>query len=236
MEGFLKREAFLLLPHFSSMAQNDVTFQFKARYFKLGKLDSSTRQLWFVIHGYGQLAEYFIRKFKVLEEHNICVIAPEGLSHFYLEDVASRAQSGNNRVGASWMTKENRLTDIENYIEYLNAVHQQEVGNHKHISTTVLGFSQGAATVSRWISAGQVDFHRLILWAGVFPPDIDFNTTKGILKDKETYMVYGKNDPFITDDRLQEMKTLIQQLSISPEIKVFDGNHDMDSQLLLTFV
>ena len=40
------------------------------------------------MHGYGQLAEYFIRKFNVLEEQNICVIAPEGFSRFYLENVA----------------------------------------------------------------------------------------------------------------------------------------------------
>lgn len=217
------------------MAQHNLHFQFKARYFKLGKLDASTKQIWFVIHGYGQLAEYFIRKFKVLEEHNICVIAPEGLSHFYMEDVASRTQSGNNRVGASWMTKENRLMDIENYVEYLNSVYQKEVGSTTNIPITVLGFSQGAATVSRWISADKINFQRLILWAGIFPPDIDFNTTKGILKDKETYMVYGKNDPFINADRISEMKMLVSQLGISPETKVFEGKHDIDSQMLLTF-
>jgi predicted esterase len=218
------------------MAQHDLQFQFKARYFKLGKLDASTKQLWFVIHGYGQLAEYFIRKFKTLEDHNICVIAPEGLSHFYLEDVASRAQSGNNRVGASWMTKENRLMDIENYVEYLNSIYQKETGSTISIPITILGFSQGAATVSRWISAGKINFQRLILWAGIFPPDIDFKTTKGILKGKDTYMVYGKSDPFINDDRISEMKMLISQLGISPETKVFEGKHDIDSQTLLTFV
>jgi predicted esterase len=218
------------------MAQHDLDFQFKARYFKLGELNASTKQLWFVIHGYGQLAEFFIRKFKVLEEHNICIIAPEGLSHFYLEDVASRAQSGNNRVGASWMTKENRLMDIENYVEYLNSIYQKETGGALSVPITVLGFSQGAATVSRWVNAGGINFQRLILWAGIFPPDIDFKTTKEILKDKKTYMVYGKNDPFINDERISEMKTLVSQLGISPETKVFEGKHDIDSQMLLTFV
>ncbi len=218
------------------MEQHALQFQFKSRYFKLGKLDASTKQLWFVIHGYGQLAEFFIRKFKILEDHNICVIAPEGLSHFYLEDVVSRAQTGNNRVGASWMTKENRVTDIDNYLEYLNSVYEKEVGQDLFVPITVLGFSQGAATASRWISAGKINFQRLILWAGIFPPDIDFNTTKGILKDKETYLVYGKNDPFINDIRIKEMKTLISQLDISPETKVFEGKHDIDSQMLLTFV
>jgi predicted esterase len=218
------------------MEQHELSFQFKSRYFKVGKLDASTKQLWFVIHGYGQLAEYFIRKFKTLEDHNICVIAPEGLSHFYLEDVASRAQTRNNRVGASWMTKENRLTDIENYLEYLNRVYKIVVSSNPDIPVTILGFSQGAATVSRWISNGKVTFHRFILWAGVFPPDMDFIVTKEILKDKKTYLVYGNLDPFINDASVEEMKALTNQLGILPETKIFQGKHDIDSQTLLTFI
>lgn len=218
------------------MEQHELQFQFKSRYFKIGKLDASTKQLWFVIHGYGQLAKYFIQKFKILEEQNICVIAPEGLSHFYLEDVMSRAQTGNNRVGASWMTKENRLTDIENYLAYLNGVYEKEVGSNLIIPITILGFSQGSATASRWISSGKIIFHRLILWAGIFPPDMDFAITKKILNDKHTYLVYGKSDPFINEDRIDEMKSLTNQLDIAPETKVFDGKHDIDAQTLLTFV
>ncbi len=214
----------------------ELSFQFKSRYFKIGKLDASTKQLWFVIHGYGQLAEYFIQKFKTLEDHNICVIAPEGLSHFYLEDVATRARTGNNRVGASWMTKENRFVDIENYLEYLNGVYEKEAVSNLNIQITILGFSQGAATASRWIGNGKINFHRFILWSGVFPPDMNFVMTKEILKGKQTYLVYGNADPFINETRIAEMRTFTNQLSISPEIKVFDGKHDIDSKILMTFV
>ena len=31
-----------------------------ARYFTLGELNEHTEQIWFVCHGYGQLAEYFM--------------------------------------------------------------------------------------------------------------------------------------------------------------------------------
>ncbi len=218
------------------MEELELQFQFKSRYFKKGKLDASTKQIWFVIHGYGQLAEYFIRKFEILENQNICVIAPEGLSHFYLEDVSKRAQTGNNRVGASWMTKENRHADIENYLEYLNRVYEKEVISNLSVPITILGFSQGAATASRWISNGKINFHRFILWAGVFPPDVNFDITKKILKNKETYVVYGNTDPFINEDQIEKMKILTDQLGILPETKVFDGNHDIDSTTLLTFV
>jgi hypothetical protein len=86
--------------------QHQLNFQLKARYHKLGEVNASTKQIWWVLHGYGQLSQFFIQKFEVLAKQNICVIAPEGLSKFYL--------SGNSgRVGASWMTRENRQMDIE---------------------------------------------------------------------------------------------------------------------------
>ena len=218
------------------MEQQELAFNCRARYYKSGALTPATRQVWFVLHGYGQLAQYFIQKFKALEAHNICVIAPEALSRFYLEDVTSRMQSGNNRVGATWMTKENRLMDINNYIAYLDALYHQEIPAGIDIPVTMLGFSQGSATVSRWVTHGNVNFQRLILWAGVFPPDMNFKESSSILKDKETYLVYGKSDPFINDTRFAEMKSVSSTLGIEPTLIEFEGKHDIDTSTLLKFI
>jgi len=218
------------------MQAHEVAFQFSARYYKAGTLNNQTRQIWFVLHGYGQLAQYFIRKFRTLEEHGICVIAPEGLSRFYLEDVSSRVQSGNNRVGATWMTRENRIADIHNYLQYLNTICANEVPKDNKIPITILGFSQGAATATRWALEGKVTFDRLLLWAGIFPPDIDFTTGKLVLKNKTTSIVYGTADPFLKDDRFAEMKLLSEKLEINPDVHTFEGGHDIDEKTLLKFV
>lgn len=215
------------------MVSLDLTLSYKARYFKLGALTAETKQVWFVLHGYGQLAQYFLQKFKVLEEQGICVIAAEGLSTFYLEDVQSRAQSGNTRVGASWMTKENRLADIENYLEYLNTLFQKEVGSNTTVPITVLGFSQGAATASRWIADGKVRFDRLVLWAGLLPPDMDKEHASQVLTGKEVDFVYGLSDPYLNDSRFAEMKSLAEQLHLSPRILSFEGGHEIHSPTLL---
>lgn len=214
----------------------DVAFQFSARYYRVGTLDQHTRQLWFVLHGYGQLAQYFIRKFRALEHHGICVIAPEGLSRFYLEDVTSRIQSGNNRVGATWMTRENRMADIQNYLQYLNAVYAREIPVDNKVPITILGFSQGAATATRWALDGKVAFDRLLLWAGIFPPDIDFASGKLVLKNKTTSIVYGTADPFLKDERFAEMKLLAEKLEINPDVHTFEGGHDIDEKTLLKFI
>ena len=218
------------------MEQHELNFTCKARYYKTGGINTNTRQIWFVIHGYGQLAQYFIRKFNILQQHQICVIAPEGLSRFYLEDVSSRVQSGNNRVGATWMTRENRLMDIENYIHYLNTLYHAEVKDFPSIPVTVLGFSQGAATASRWVTEGNIPFSRLILWAGIFPPDINFKSGEALLKDKETFLVYGNQDPFLNDSRFAEMEMLSSKLGVHPASITFEGGHDMDETTLIKFV
>jgi predicted esterase len=216
------------------MTEKKVNFSFLARYYKLGEINTSTRQIWFVLHGYGQLAQYFIKKFKILENHGICIIAPEGLSRFYLDELQPSGRK-NSRVGATWMTKENRLMDIGNYVQYLNAVYTEEV-KHASIPVTVLGFSQGSATASRWVMSNGISFSRLILWAGILPPDMDFETGSKTLHGKEVYLVYGKKDPFLNDERFSEMQTLTNKLNTVVKEITFDGEHEIHEPTLLNFV
>lgn len=212
------------------MEQQDLQFDFNARYYRLGKLNSETKQLWFVLHGYGELAQFFIQKFKVLEEVGICVIAPEGLSRFYLN-------GSDGRVGATWMTKENRLADIDNYINYLNEVYRKETNHAASLPpVTLLGFSQGAATAVRWLMNKQIKPDRLILWAGLFPPDMDFEEGSEVLRTMEIIEVYGKQDQFITESSLQQMKELNTRLGLQPTIIEFDGKHELNSIVLQKFI
>lgn len=206
------------------MEQLTSTFNFQARYYKLGRIDDTTKQIWWVLHGYGQLAQYFVQKFKSLSENGICVIAPEGLSKFYL--------AGNmGRIGATWMTRENRTLEIENYTNYLDSILAIE-RPPSHVKTTLLGFSQGAATAVRWAMNGSLKFDRMVLWAGLFPPDMDFEKGSDLLKSKEVIEVLGKNDEFITQEKIAEMHDLNTRLHLTPTIIEFDGKHELDVEVL----
>ncbi len=212
------------------MEEKSVGFEFKARYYQIGTLDTNTKQVWFVLHGYGQLAQYFIKKFQTLAGQNICVIAPEGLSKYYLSEFTEQGRK-HNRVGAVWMTSENRLMDIDNYVNYLNAVYSNELSRFPDIPVTLLGFSQGCATVCRWAAAGKVKFEKLILWAGLFPPDMNFELGKEILASKKTFMVAGNEDPFVTPERIKEFDMLADKLGIVAEKIVFAGKHEIDESV-----
>ena len=149
------------------------------------------------------------------------------MSNYYL--------SGNaGRVGASWMTRENRSLDIHNYLNYLDAINEiEKIPNS--ISTIVFGFSQGVATAARWVLKGNIRFEKLILWAGLFPADMDFEKGNYLLKEKEIIQVMGRHDPFITTkEKIDEMEKLNQKLKLNPKVIEFDGGHEIDLQVLLT--
>ena len=199
-----------------------------ARYFQLGELSATTRKVWVVCHGYGQLAQYFIRHFAALTaaDPTLVVIAPEGLSRFYL-------QGTGGRVGATWMTREDRLTEIDDYVGYLNQLADSILAAvPTDARTTVLGFSQGAATVSRWLAQAAFRPARLILWAGAFPPDIDFTVASHLLQGLPVTLVCGDEDEFIKPEDVEKQRAFLQRLGVEPQVIWFAGKHTLHTGVL----
>ncbi|GAA4314933.1 phospholipase [Nibribacter koreensis] len=192
---------------------------------QLGTLSSATQHVWVVCHGYGQLAKYFIRHFKGLEDEQTVLLAPEALSRFYLEGFSGR-------VGATWMTKEERLLEIDDYVEYLNLVWQLIQKEAPNARLTLLGFSQGAVTVCRWLAFSAVPCEKLILWAGAFPEDIEYTGLSTTLAHTSVYMVYGLQDPFITKERLHNQLEILRSQGIQPILIPFEGKHELNKDIL----
>ena len=148
------------------MEKKNISISKKARYFQLGKISEQTKTIWFVFHGYGMLSQYFIKKFKNLENNQTVIISPEALSRFYI---------GKNydRVGASWITKEDKLNDIDDNNNYLNSLFESTTKNINlnSINIHVLGFSQGGAAACRWILNSNIKINSLGLWGADIPID-----------------------------------------------------------------
>ena len=187
------------------------------RYFTHGDLKKATKLL-IVLHGYGQLAEHFIRKFHQLPK-NYYIVAPEAMHHFYLN-------GSSGRVGASWMTKEDRINNIADNNEYLNNLVDFLQKEKQFSELLVLGFSQGGATAARW-NAQRKDIDQLILWASVFPPDLEESSFSN---SKNGTFVIGKHDEFY--DAAAQDKEINKYRSLSFEIVEYDGKHDIDADTL----
>ncbi|MBO2009280.1 alpha/beta hydrolase [Hymenobacter negativus] len=199
-----------------------------ARYQQLGDLSAATKHVWFVCHGYGQLAAYFVRHFAFLTEadpHTV-VIAPEGLSRFYL--------SGNGgRVGASWMTRDDRLYEIEDHVNFLNQLAEKVLDEClPDVQVTVLGFSQGTATVSRWLAQAWFRPSHLVLWAGGFPEDIEATAVNRLLQGLQLTVVVGTEDEYISPEKAALQEQQLQQFGGSPTLITFAGKHELNRTVL----
>ncbi|MFN2572448.1 MAG: alpha/beta hydrolase [Gemmatimonadales bacterium] len=189
-----------------------------ARYFTLGS--PAATEIWFVCHGYGQLAGRFLERFRALEAEGRCIVAPEGLSRFYLTESASA-----RRVGASWMTREDRAHEIEDYVRYLDALHQAIVARSAKV--TVLGFSQAAATVCRWAALGSARIDRLIVWGGEVPPDLDLRQAAGRLRACNLTLVYGTRDEFFTPKIVAATEARLREHDVAFARISYDGKHEI---------
>lgn len=209
------------------MQEHHLEVKRTARYFTLGELNESTQNVWFVLHGYGQLAQFFIRKFDVLNDGQTFVVAPEALSRFYLEGVSGR-------VGASWMTKEERTHEISDYIFYLNHLYDTllEGRDVSKLTINFLGFSQGNATLLRWLNSDHVRCDRLLIWAGFFGNGIADVIEPSKLASVPTTLVYGLQDEYLVQIDTQKYEEDIRAAIPHLEVVTFEGRHTVDPATL----
>lgn len=191
-----------------------------AHYSTLGIPGKHIKYLWIACHGYGQLASRFINKFTEVLDDETFIVAPEGLSRFYFGD------GFNGEVAASWMTRGDRLHEINDHCNYLDIIYDKFVPQMSDdVKITVLGFSQGVATAFRWIQMRTRPCHHLIAWAGRIPEDMDYKSVQEYMDAKRILFVYGLQDRFITEERVEFFKAEMKELGLKYELHTFDGKH-----------
>ena len=221
------------------------TLQISTTYENLGELTEKTENIWLVCHGYGQLAKYFIRRFDILDLEKNYVIAPQGLSKFYID-------GSYRKVGASWLTKENREMDLQNTLTYLRFIYENEVvkplqrfleynkNYSNNLKINLLGFSQGAAMISRWAVACQIPFDKLVIWGGRFPDEIQQEQLNFVKPSSEIILVIGDKDEFYQQNYIDEETTKLTnkftELIKTPQLIVFDGIHEVRRDILQQIV
>jgi len=209
------------------MQEHHIEVTRTARFCQLGSFSQMTEQVWMVCHGYGQLAPYFLKHFELVQDQRRVIVAPEGLSRFYL-------QGFSGRVGASWMTREERLYEIDDYIAYLDAVwnHVIEHDSSSSFEAVALGFSQGTATAIRWAAREHIQVDRLILWAGGIPPDLDDRDLER-LRNIEIVQVVGNDDPFAHEESLSRQREFFDKHDLQARLIKFHGGHELHAETLV---
>jgi predicted esterase len=203
-----------------------IEFRYQASYCVSHEPNFQEKEIWIVFHGYGQLAEFFIRKFRSFDSSDRLIIAPEGTNYCYLEGFSGR-------VGANWMTRHERELAIDNNQRYLDGLLDLILSKYdQRPNIHILGFSQGAATATRWASRWNGKVESLVLWAGGFAEDLVLSQTKEVFSQTKIILVIGHQDELITSESILKQEILLSNIVKNYEKIGFEGGHELDLNVL----
>jgi predicted esterase len=204
------------------MRESSLRVSRTARVCTLGEVGPATRQVWIVCHGYGQLASRFLRRFESLDDGSRLIVAPEALNRFYLD----------SSVGATWMTSHERLSEIDDYVAYLDRVHAHTLEgiDRDRVELIALGFSQGMSTVARWAARTHARIDRLLLWSGSWPPELE--PTEGMFRGAYVSLVGGTADATTSGAAFERLRDRLAAAGIAVDFVTYEGGHDVEPEPL----
>lgn len=208
-----------------SKKEKQVFYKSSNTYSTLNQKCAETQNIWFACHGLGYLSRYFIRYFNTLDPDKNYIIAPQAPSKYYQD-------KDYKYVGASWLTKENTLEETQNILAYLDAVYENE-GSPAEDQLILFGFSQGVSVSMRWMASRKINPKILVIYAGRIPVELKAKDFE-YLTNTQIKIIYGKKDPYITEERMLEQKQKAEELfgKKNLEIIAFEGAHEVNSQVI----
>lgn len=204
-----------------------------ARYFTLGEKTADVTDVWFACHGYGQLASDFAKEFECIDAPGRLIVVPEALSRFYLPE-GTGFHGPEAKIGATWMTREDRDSEIVDYVNYLDALYDETLRglDREKVRVTALGFSQGGATASRWLAMGKSTVDRLVLWGSTLASDANLEDASALFHKIPLTIVYGTRDQFADEKMISGYEAKLKKYDIPFDFITFDGGHRMDRETL----
>jgi len=211
------------------MDEHEIVVTRRARYYALGA-PATANEVWFVIHGYGQLADEFAEAFRPLVNTRRAVVAPEALNRYY-KDAGNSGSHAETPVGTTWMTRRHRDAEIADYVEYLDKLAAAVTPAGARLA--VLAFSQGVATAWRWAALGISAFDRAVMWAGSMPPDLDLTRYRARFPSRGVDLVWGVEDTMAPWIGIDAQRARLEAAGVPYAVQTFDGGHRIDRRTLL---
>ena len=205
--------------------------------------DSLSPRLLVVFHGYAQSAEVALMDVSripgVAEQWR--VVAIQALHRFYGKD---------ERVVASWMTRQDRDDAIADNVAYVDRVVAEEMARTPGDSRPVaddrrpvraldrhrivfLGFSQGAAMAYRAAVLGAHEAAGVVALAGDIPPEV-----KDPSRQRQTcppvLIGAGVREQWYTPDKVSADTAFLVSQGVKPEVSRFDGGHEWTDEFRST--
>jgi predicted esterase len=169
-------------------------------------------------HGYGQDADAMLDEMRRIPGRERWRLASvQALHRFYSRN--------NERVIASWMTRQDRDAAIADNIQYLKRAVEAAGAPAEH-AIVYIGFSQGASMVARAAARGDRPAAGLIMLGGDIPPDVRDDPTATLPR---VLIGVGSRDTWYGERVAGDIKFL-ESRRIPHEVVRFDGGHEFTDE------
>lgn len=197
-----------------------VVYTSKNTYSTLNTFTEKTKNVWMVFHGLGYLSKYFIHYFSTLNKKENFIIAPQAPSKYYQDTTFTH-------VGASWLTRVDTEMEIENNLNYVDAIFKQEM-TREIPNLIIMGYSQGVSIATRWVARRKISCDKLILHSGGIPKELKAGDFDFLKPEIPVIYLYGNKDQYVTKARKTEEELHGNKLFGNRlKIEVFDGIHEV---------
>ena len=178
-----------------------------------------------VLHGFGQVADQFIRVFEPLARKGILVAAPQAAHQFY-------TNLKEHRVGFSWLTKYERDQSVSDFVAYMEQFYKllQEAYEVDSRGVFMLGFSQGVSMAYRTWAHSSLPVRGVIACGGDLPPDIVEQLDA--LPPIPILLVHGRQDEEVLPEKAEQAREQLTAHGLEPEFFDFEGGHVVPSGVL----
>ena len=178
-----------------------------------------------VLHGFGQVADQFIRVFEPLATKGILVAAPQAPHQLY-------TNLKERQVGFSWLTKYERDQSVSDFVAYMEQFYEllQEAFEVDSGGVFMLGFSQGVSMAYRTWAHSSLPVRGLIACGGDLPPDIAEQLDA--LPPIPILLVHGRQDEGVLPEKAEQAREQLRVHGLEPELFEFEGGHVVPSGVL----
>jgi phospholipase/carboxylesterase len=171
------------------------------------------------LHGWGQSARWFARRFHPLGEAPVFVATPQGPHQFYLE-------LENKKVGFNWLTAYERQDNINDANSLFDAVVDMALARIGHpVPVYVLGFSQGSSMAWRYALHAGNRIAGMVSCCADLPPDVA--AALPAQSHFRTLLVYGTDDGIVPQAKIEEAQATLKGIGWEYDLLEFEGGHDL---------
>jgi predicted esterase len=172
-------------------------------------------------HGYAQNAEDMLAELARIPGSDVwTLVSIQALHRFY--------SRGNERVVASWMTRQDRELAIADNMAYVDRVVRSLLADAPNAPVVFIGFSQGVAMAYRAAVLGAHHAHGVIAVGGDIPPEVKAAPPERFPK---VLVAAGESDPLYTAAKLDSDEAFLVSIGVKHEVFWYPGGHEWTEKL-----